>query len=125
MNLISNAAHAIGTRDGTIELATEPTTIDADAALHANVRPGEFVRVTCRDNGAGMRSDVIERAFDPFFTTKPAGEGTGLGLAIVHGIVTSLGGSVQVESTPDVGSSFSLYLPVARDVDSRPTAAQD
>jgi two-component system NtrC family sensor kinase len=125
MNLISNAAHAIGTRDGRIELTTEPTTINADAALHAGLKPGEFVRVTCRDNGAGMRSDVIERAFDPFFTTKPAGDGTGLGLAIVHGIVTGLGGSVQVESTPGVGSSFSLYIPVARDVDSRPTAAQD
>ncbi|HEY8904943.1 MAG TPA: ATP-binding protein, partial [Rhodoferax sp.] len=87
MNLISNAAHAIGTRNGTIELATAPTTMAADAALRAGVRPGAFVRVTCRDDGAGMRSEVIERAFDPFFTTKPAGDGTGLGLAIVHGIV--------------------------------------
>ena len=116
MNLISNAAHAIGGKGGTIELATEPATIDADTALHFGVKPGEFVRVVCRDNGVGMSSDVIERAFDPFFTTKPVGEGTGLGLAIVHGIVTGLGGSIQVESTPGSGSSFSLYLPLAGNI---------
>ncbi len=123
MNLISNAAHAIGTADGTIELATEHATIDADAALHLGVKPGEFVRVVCRDNGAGMSSDVIERAFDPFFTTKPVAEGTGLGLAIVHGIVNGLGGSIHVESAPGLGSSFSVYLPSARNVESRPIAA--
>ena len=123
MNLISNAAHAIGTADGTIELTTEHATIAADAAPHLGVKPGEFVRVVCRDNGAGMSGEVIERAFDPFFTTKPATEGTGLGLAIVHGIVNGLGGSIQVQSTPGSGSSFSVYLPMAQDVASRPTAA--
>lgn len=123
MNLIANAAYAIGTREGTIELATEHATIDADAALHFGVKPGEFVRVVCRDNGVGMAKDVVERAFDPFFTTKPVAEGTGLGLAIVHGIVTGLGGSIRVESTPGLGSSFLLYFPLARNVESRSTAA--
>jgi signal transduction histidine kinase len=70
-----------------------------------------------------MSSDVIDRAFEPFFTTKAAGEGTGLGLAIVHGIVTGLGGCVQVESVPGLGSTFSLYLPLAIDAESRFTAA--
>ena len=123
MNLISNAAHAIGAKGGTIELATDHATIDADMALHFGVKPGEFARVLCRDNGAGMSSEVIERAFDPFFTTKTTGEGTGLGLAIVHGIVTGLGGGIQVESTPGSGSSFSLYLPLAGNVDVSSTAA--
>ena len=123
MNLISNAAHAIGTKEGTIELATERATIDAETALRVGVKPGEYVRVVCRDDGAGMSSDVIDRAFDPFFTTKPAAEGTGLGLAIVHGIVTGLGGNIQVESTPGLGSSFSLYFPLAVDVERRSNAA--
>lgn len=123
MNLISNAAYAIGTKEGTIELATEHATTDANAALHLGVKPGEFVRVVCRDDGAGMSSDVIERAFDPFFTTKPAAEGTGLGLAIVHGIITGLGGSIHVESTPGLGSTFSLYLPLAVGVECHSNAA--
>jgi signal transduction histidine kinase len=123
MNLISNAVHAIGTKDGTIELMTEHVTIDVDAALHFGVKPGEFVRVVCRDDGAGMSSDVIEHAFDPFFTTKSAAEGTGLGLAIVHGIVNGLGGSIQVESAPGLGSSFSLYFPVAAHAERRSSPA--
>ena len=118
LNLISNAAHAIGTDDGAIELSADLATITAEMAPHLGVTPGKFVRVVCRDSGAGMSSEVMERAFDPFFTTKPAGEGTGLGLAIVHGIVTGLGGSVQVQSAMGSGSSFLVYLPLAGDAES-------
>ena len=113
MNLISNAAHAIGDREGIIDLGTSPETIDANLASRLGIQPGEFVHVVCRDNGEGMSSEVLDRAFDPFFTTKPGAEGTGLGLAIVHGVVTGLGGGIHVDSTPRVGTAFHLYLPLA------------
>jgi signal transduction histidine kinase len=123
MNLISNAAHAIGSREGIIDLETSRASVDANSAARLAVRPGEFVHVVCRDNGEGMTSEVVDRAFDPFFTTKSGAEGTGLGLAIVHGVVTGLGGGIRVDSTPGVGTELHLYLPLAPAAERAPTAA--
>ncbi len=67
------------------------------------------LRVT--DHGPGIPEDAKGRIFEPFFTTKPVGEGTGLGLAITHGIVTGHGGSIEVESTPGVGTTVITRLP--------------
>ena len=72
--------------------------------------PGRVV-VEIRDNGVGIAPQVRGRIFEPFFTTKPVGIGTGLGLAICHGIVTSLGGSMSVESEVGSGSLFRVELP--------------
>jgi CheY-like chemotaxis protein len=71
---------------------------------------GRAVLEVC-DNGDGMPADVQLRIFDPFFTTKPVGVGTGLGLSICHGIVTSLGGQIRVDSEPGVGTTFRVVLP--------------
>ena len=65
------------------------------------------------DTGAGIPPAVLDRIFDPFFTTKGVGEGTGLGLSLVHGIVTDLGGAIDVTSTAGEGTSFEIWLPVA------------
>jgi CheY-like chemotaxis protein len=59
----------------------------------------------------------LERIFDPFFTTKGVGEGTGLGLSLVHGIVTDLGGGIDVATAAGRGTSFAIWLPVAGDTE--------
>jgi two-component system, NtrC family, sensor kinase len=66
------------------------------------------------DRGVGMTPQALKRIFEPFFTTKDAGEGTGLGLWVVHGIVTSHGGTIRVQSEPGKGSRFEVRLPIFR-----------
>jgi len=75
---------------------------------------GELVVVEIRDSGVGMPAEVLPRLFTPFFTTTEAAVGTGLGLSICHRIVTELGGSISVESTPGRGSVFRVSLPAAK-----------
>lgn len=67
------------------------------------------------DHGEGIPPDVMGRIFEPFFTTKPVGQGTGLGLSIVYGIVQSHGGTIHVESDADRGTTFTVWLPAAKD----------
>jgi PAS domain S-box-containing protein len=71
---------------------------------------GENVIVEVTDNGAGIAPEVRARIFDPFFTTKRVGQGTGLGLSICHSIVTNLGGRIEVDSEPGVGTTFRVHL---------------
>jgi CheY-like chemotaxis protein/anti-sigma regulatory factor (Ser/Thr protein kinase) len=71
---------------------------------------GAEVHITVRDNGAGMKPEVIERIFEPFFTTKPVGQGTGLGLSISHGIVAQHHGRFVVGSTPGEGTTMCVVL---------------
>lgn len=75
---------------------------------------GKSVRLGLTDNGKGMGGDVRRHAFEPFFTTKKRGLSTGLGLTMVHGIIRSVGGSVDIDSKPDRGTTVVLTIPAAR-----------
>jgi PAS domain S-box-containing protein len=71
-----------------------------------------MVYIVVSDTGHGMPPSISERVFEPFFTTKPPGEGTGLGLSVSYGIIQAHDGTISVESTPDVGATFTIALPL-------------
>jgi PAS domain S-box-containing protein len=112
LNLATNAAHAMGSEGGALEVSLEAVAIGPqEAAARPELRSGRFVRLTVRDSGAGMDEATQKRIFEPFFTTKPVGQGTGLGLSIVHGIVARHEGFITVESRPGQGAAFHLFFP--------------
>jgi two-component system cell cycle sensor histidine kinase/response regulator CckA len=111
-NLLVNAAHAVDL-GGTVAIATGRHEIAARESSRRGLKPGTYIRISIRDTGPGIPVGDIHRIFDPFFTTKPIGFGTGLGLASAYGIVTEHGGTLEVESEPDVGSTFHVLLPIA------------
>jgi PAS domain S-box-containing protein len=119
INLVTNAAQAIGEAMGTIAIKLTPAAgPDAPCSGEAPCTPpdqADWVCVSVADSGAGMDEATLRRAFEPFFTTKSVGEGTGLGLAVVHGIVTSHGGTIEASSTPGKGTQFTICFPAMKD----------
>jgi PAS domain S-box-containing protein len=112
MNLVINAAEAIGEVAGTIEVSTSKVEIGpAGLPIGSERLPkGECVRLSVSDTGRGMSPAEQARVFDPFFTTKTAGHG--LGLAVVQGVVRALGGAIRLASTTR-GTTFEIFLPCA------------
>ena len=99
LNLVNNAAQALGPGPGEIRITTR-----REDAGH--------VAVEVADNGKGIPPEVLPKIFDPFFTTKEVGKGTGLGLSIVYKIVEQHGGSISVDSSVGVGTRFTVVLPL-------------
>ena len=111
-NVAVNAAEAMP-EGGKITFETRVAHLDeAFARSHPDVAPGDFVEVVIGDTGVGMPSDVADRVFEPFFTTKTDGDATGLGLSVVYGIVKNHRGHVALTSTPGLGTTVRIYLPV-------------
>jgi two-component system NtrC family sensor kinase len=98
MNLLLNAAQAIGSQPGTVRIVTRCH----DATI----------TVSIKDTGPGIIPEHLKRIFDPFFTTKPVGEGTGLGLSISHSIIEKHRGSIHVDNPPGEGTTFTITLPI-------------
>ncbi len=118
MNLVVNARDAMP-QGGKIVIKTENADIDDEyCRLHAEARPGEFIRLSVEDTGIGMDEKTIHHIFEPFFTTKT--QGTGLGLSIVHRIVKQHNGWINVYSEPGWGSVFKIYLPTLSRMNMKP-----
>ena len=97
MNLINNAIDAMGSGGGLLEVRSR---VD-----------GDMVVVDIADTGHGISNTAMSRIFEPFFTTKPVGKGTGLGLSICYGIIKKLGGTLTVDSSVGLGTTFHVHIP--------------
>lgn len=106
INLVTNAADAIGERPGTI-------TVSLCEARPASLQGQLCAQLSIGDTGCGMDKKTLGKIFEPFFTTKEVDKGTGLGLSVVYGIVAAHGGRIDVISTVDKGSRFDVLLPAA------------
>jgi CheY-like chemotaxis protein len=111
MNLVINAAEAIGERDGVIGVTTERVKVgpNSDVISAENLPEGNYVALEVSDTGCGLTPDVQATVFDPFFTTK--GAGRGLGLALVQGIIRAHSGAISLRSAPGQGTTFQVLLP--------------
>ncbi len=114
-NIITNAVEAMSSGGElmitaeNVQVSIEPHSPDLPSA------PGAYVRIALKDTGKGIPEALLPRVFDPYVTTKPMGtqKGSGLGLTIVHAIVQKHHGHIQMESSPEHGTTVTLYLPVA------------
>jgi signal transduction histidine kinase len=114
-NLAVNARDAMP-EGGTLTIRTRIADLSQGSApSHLAIRRGRYVELAVSDTGIGMSADVRSRIFERFFTTKPPGKGTGLGLSTVHGIITDIGGAIEVDSKECHGTTFRVYLPATLD----------
>jgi PAS domain S-box-containing protein len=115
VNVVTNAAEAVGERAGTVTIVTSEEVFD-EARLQRSLsgtraRPGRYVGISVQDDGGGMDEATLARVFDPFFSTKLAGRG--LGLAATLGIVHGHSGALEVSSAPGRGTTVRLFFPTA------------
>ena len=112
MNLGTNAEYAMRESGGTLLVKLVQVRVSEGSHLLQNgLSVGSYIQLTFSDSGKGIPSHIQKRIFDPFFTTKEVGEGTGMGLSVIHGVVTSHGGMIQVESCEGVNTTFCIFLP--------------
>lgn len=110
MNLATNALLAMQEKGGSLEINLSDIDFEPDASA-VDAESKQYLQIMVKDTGLGMTPDVMKRIFEPFFTTRKVGEGSGMGLAVIYGIVKNLDGTITVESEPERGSTFRVFLP--------------
>ncbi len=111
MNLCTNAFHELKETGGEIDLSIKMVYLGAHEAGYLNLDPGNYVKISVRDNGPGIKPEIFDKIFDPFFSSKDKTEGSGLGLTVVLGIVKGHNGGVRVRSEYGKGTTFDIFLP--------------
>jgi len=113
LNLCTNAANAMEENGGILEVKLEDITLDERVITHhENLKPGNYVKLTVRDTGTGIKPAIMDRIFDPYFSTRNLAEKTGMGLAVVRGIIQHHNGTITVTSEIGKGSIFEIFLPL-------------
>jgi len=114
MNLCTNAGHAMSKKGGVLQIDLKEINVENSALGRVHLEPGRHQQLTVSDTGHGMTPETMVRIFEPYFTTKKK-KGTGMGLSVVHGIVKSYGGNITVYSEPGIGTTFHIFLPIAKE----------
>lgn len=117
LNLAINSAHAMP-NGGKFSITSKVLQLSKGDPVveHETMNPGMYVQISIADTGVGMTEETLSRAFEPFFSTKERDKGTGLGLAMVYGFAKQSGGSVQITSEVDKGTTIDVFLPAAREI---------
>ena len=130
LNLINNAHQAMVEREAPGVLTIRTTALE-NALASAAPAGIQSIRIAISDTGVGIVPELLNKVFDPFFTTKPVGQGTGLGLSICYGIIHEHSGRIWVESTPGIGTTIFVELPIISEntantiINPLPAAAND
>lgn len=112
INLCSNAEHAMRPHGGVLKITLQRKNLETRTSINkTSLAGGAYVSITVSDTGHGMDEETCRRVTEPFFTTKAVNEGTGMGLSLVHGIVSNLGGSLEISSHPGEGTKVTVLLP--------------
>ena len=117
INLCNNAVQAMDEK-GELNISLEPVELEQkNIPAQYDCLPGQYVKLSVKDSGCGMPTEMLDKIFDPFYTTKEEYEGAGMGLATVQGIVAQHGGMIKVDSQLDHGTTFDLYFPIIEQKD--------
>ncbi len=114
MNLITNAYHAIEDGIGKIDVQVREVDLQQGDLSVLELPAGDYIMLSVSDTGTGILPEVMGKIFEPYFTTKSKDKGTGLGLAMVYSIVKEHQGDIRVYSEPGIGTTFNIYLPLAK-----------
>jgi len=112
LNLITNAGHALADLKGEIVVSASKISFQEEVTMFVMaLAPGNYVKISVKDDGPGIDPEIVQQVFDPYFSTKSGKDNSGLGLAVVHGIVKNYKGAIDIQTQLGKGTNFQIYLP--------------